>query len=290
MVEKMKLRQETDASALQAVPEVLIQPANHPLQQVFSDLWCYRELLLFLAWRDIKVRYKQTVLGAAWALLQPLLTMAIFSVIFGLLARLPSDGIPYPIFTFTALLPWQLFSYALNMSSTSLVADQNLISKVYFPRLVIPLSSVLAGILDFAIAFGVLLGMMLVFRWPVTWRLAFVPIFVLLALATAMAVGLWLSALNVQYRDIRYTLPFLTQFWMYATPIAYSSTLIPEKWMAVYSLNPMVGVVEGFRWVLLGKPDFAGLQILVSFLITLVLLIGGIYYFYRMENTFADVI
>lgn len=290
MVEMMRLQQETDASALQAVPEVLIQPTNHHLQQVFSDLWRYRELLLFLAWRDIKVRYKQTALGAAWALLQPLLTMAIFSVIFGLLARLPSDGIPYPIFTFTALLPWQLFSYALNMSSTSLVADQNLISKVYFPRLVIPLSSVLAGVLDFAIAFGVLLGMMLVFRWPVTWRLAFVPIFVLLALATAMAVGLWLSALNVQYRDIRYTLPFLTQFWMYTTPIAYSSTLIPEKWMAVYSLNPMVGVVEGFRWALLGKPDFAWLPILISFLIVSILLIGGIRYFQQVEDGFADVI
>jgi lipopolysaccharide transport system permease protein len=286
----MKSRPETDNSAQQSITEVLIGPANYRLRSAMSDLWRYRELLLFLAWRDIKVRYKQTALGAAWALLQPLLTMVIFSVIFGSLAGLPSDGIPYPIFTFAALLPWQLFSYALNMSSTSLVTDQNLISKVYFPRLVIPLSSVLAGILDFLIAFMALLGMMLVFSWPVTWRLAFIPLLVLLALATAMAVGLWLSALNVRYRDVRYSLPFLTQFWMYATPIAYSSTLIPEKWMAFYSLNPMVGVVEGFRWALLGKTEFAGVSLMISFLVVSVLLLGGLRYFQQVEDTFADVI
>ncbi len=286
----MKARAVTENSIQPTIPEVLIGPANHSMRSVFSDLWRYRELLLFLAWRDVKVRYKQTVLGAAWALLQPLLTMVIFSVIFGLLAGLPSEGIPYPIFTFAALLPWQLFSFALNMSSISLVADQNLISKVYFPRLVIPLSSVLAGILDFAISFVVLLAMMLILRWPFSWRLALVPVLVLLALATAMAVGLWLSALNVQYRDVRYTLPFITQFWMYATPIAYSSTLIPEKWMALYSLNPMVGVVEGFRWALLGKTEFAGVSLLISFLVVSVLLLGGLRYFQHVEDIFADVI
>lgn len=286
----MNTRIETENSARQALPEVLIGPATYSMRSAFSDLWHYRELLLFLAWRDIKVRYKQTALGAAWALLQPLLTMVIFSVIFGSLAGLPSEGIPYPIFTFAALLPWQLFSFALNMSSISLVTDQNLISKVYFPRLVIPLSSVLAGILDFAISFVVLLAMMLIYRWPITWRLTLVPALVLLALASATAVGLWLSALNVQYRDVRYMLPFLTQFWMYATPIAYSSTLIPEKWMALYSLNPMVGVVEGFRWALLGKTEFASVSLIISFLVVFVLLLGGLRYFQLVEDTFADVI
>lgn len=270
--------------------EILIRPPGRWVGLELGDLWRYRELLFFLAWRDVKVRYKQTALGAAWAVLQPLLSMALFSVIFGVLAGLPSEGVPYPVFTYAALLPWQLFAYALSQSSTSLVADQSLITKIYFPRLIIPLASVLAGLLDFAIAFLVLVGMMVFYRIPLTMRLLALPALALLALATALAVGLWLSALNVQYRDVRYALPFLTQFWMYATPIAYSSSIIPEKWRLAYSLNPLTGVVEGFRWALLGVENSAGGMVLVSGLVVLFLLIGGLVYFKRMEDGFADVI
>ncbi|MBN1146707.1 MAG: ABC transporter permease [Anaerolineales bacterium] len=269
---------------------MVIQPLRGWISLQLGDLWHYRELLYFLAWRDIKVRYKQTVLGAAWVLLQPLLTMALFSIIFGLLAGLPSQGAPYPIFTYTALVPWQLFAYALSMSSTSLVSDQALITKVYFPRLIIPISSVAAGLLDFGLSFLVLIGMMLVYRAPLTPRLLVLPLLVLLVLATAVSVGLWLSALNVQYRDVRYTLPFLTQFWMYATPIAYSSTLIPERWRLLYSLNPMTGVVEGFRWALLGTETLVGPMIIVSTVVVLFLLVGGLMYFRRMEDQFADMV
>ncbi len=272
------------------IHETVIRPPRKGLDMDLGALWAYRELLFFLAWRDIKVRYKQTALGAAWAVLQPVLTMALFSLIFGYLGGLPSEGIPYPVFTFTALLPWQLFAFALTQSSASLVADQNLITKVYFPRMVIPLSSVLAGLLDFAIAFGVLLVLMLAYGVAWTPRLLVVPLLVLFALLTAVAAGLWLSALNVKYRDIRYALPFLAQFWMFATPIAYSSTLIPERWRALYSLNPMTGVVEGFRWALLGKSNFVGPMIAVSAAVVLVMLIGGLVYFKRMEDEFADVV
>jgi lipopolysaccharide transport system permease protein len=270
--------------------ETLIEPSRGWFNLELADLWRYRELLYFLTWRDIKVRYKQTALGAAWAVLQPLLTMVVFSIIFGRLAQLPSEGIPYPVFTFTALLPWQLFAFALNQSSASLVADQNLIKKIYFPRLIIPISSVMAGLLDFIIAFGVLLVLMFAFGIPLTPRLLAVPLMVLLALATAMAVGLWLSALNVKYRDVRYTLPFLTQVWLFATPIAYSSTLIPERWQLLYSLNPMTGVVEGFRWALLGKESAVGGMILVSTIMVVLLLVGGLIYFKRMEDEFADIV
>ncbi len=268
---------------------IVIEPARGWQAVELRDLWRYRELLYFLTWRDVKVRYKQTFLGAAWAILQPLLTMVIFSVIFGQLAKLPSDGIPYPIFTFTALLPWQLFAFALTNSSNSLVGSQNLVSKVYFPRLVIPIASVLPGLVDFAISFVVLLGMMLYFQIPLTARALVLPLFLLLALGTALGVGLWLSALNVEYRDIRYVVPFLTLFWQYATPVAYSSSLIPEKWRLLYGLNPMTGVVEGFRWALLGSGD-VGEMLWVSVLIILVLLVTGLLYFKRMEATFADVI
>ncbi len=255
-----------------------------------GELWKFRELLFFLTWRDIKVRYKQTALGAAWAVLQPVLTMILFSVIFGGLAKLPSEGIPYPIFTFTALLPWQLFAFALTQSSNSLVGSQNLVSKVYFPRLVVPFSSVLAGVVDFAIAFVVLLGLMAFYDVRLTPAILLMPLFLLLALASALAVGLWLSALNVQYRDIRYVVPFLTQFWMYATPIAYSSSLIPEKWRWLYSLNPMTGVVEGFRLAILGKSSLDVISLSISAGMVVVLLIGGLYYFKRMESSFADII
>jgi lipopolysaccharide transport system permease protein len=254
-----------------------------------ADLWRYRELLYFLTWRDIKVRYKQTLLGAAWAILQPVLTMIVFSIIFGQLAQLPSEGIPYPIFTYTALLPWQLFAFALANSSNSLVGNQNLVSKVYFPRLVIPIAAVLPGLVDFCIAFVVLAGMMLFYQVPVTPRIVWLPLLLLLAVATALAVGIWLSALNVEYRDVRYVVPFLTLFWQYATPIAYSSTLIPDRWRLLYGLNPVTGVVEGFRWALLGKGTTGDL-IWISAAIVCLLLFTGMAYFKRMEASFADVI
>lgn len=253
-----------------------------------KELWEYRDLLFILAWRDIKVRYKQTTLGVAWAVLQPLLTMVVFSLLFGVAAKLPSEGIPYPIFTFCALLPWQLFAYAMTESGNSLVANQALITKVYFPRLVIPLGAVLAGLVDFAISFVVLLGMMLYYRIPLSWNMLFIPAFVLLAVLTALMAGMWLSALNVEYRDVRYTIPFLTQFWMFATPIAYSATLVPEKWRWLYSLNPMNGVVEGFRWAMLGKEGFSLPSFLISLGMVLVLFIGGLAYFRHMEDSFAD--
>lgn len=236
------------------------------------------------------VRYKQTALGAAWAILQPLLTMIVFSIVFGQLAGLPSDGIPYPIFTYTALLPWQLFAFSLTQSSNSLISNQNLITKVYFPRLIIPISSMLAGVVDFAIAFIVLLGMMAYYKVVPTLAILYLPLFILLALASALAVGIWLSALSVEYRDVRYVVPFLTQFWMYATPIAYSSTLIPDSWRWLYSLNPMVGVVESFRWALLGTGRSVGPMIWASTGMVLILLLGGLIYFRRLEDSFADVI
>lgn len=270
-------------------PFVVIEPPRGWQALELRDLWKYRELLYFLTWRDIKLRYRQTALGAAWAVLQPVLTMIVFSVIFGTLAKLPSDNIPYPIFTFTALLPWQLFAFALINSSNSLVGNQNLVSKVYFPRLIIPIASVLPGLMDFAISFVVLIGMMIYYHMPLSVRMLALPLFLLLALASALAMGLWLSALNVEYRDIRYVVPFLTLFWQYATPVAYSSTLIPERWRFFYNLNPMAGVVDGFRWALLGSESAGGL-IWVSVVIIAVLFISGLAYFKRMEATFADVI
>jgi lipopolysaccharide transport system permease protein len=264
--------------------------ASHRFHLNLKDIWEYRELLYFLVWRDIKVRYKQTALGAAWAILQPVLTMLVFTVFFGRLAKVPSDGIPYPVFAYTALLPWQLFLFALTESSNSLVGNQNLVTKVYFPRLVIPLSSTLAGLVDFAISFCVLLVLMMYYHITPTKAVVWLPAFLLFALATALSVGLWLSALNVRYRDVRYTTPFLAQFWMFATPIAYSSTLVPEPWRKWYGLNPMAGVVEGFRWALLGKSAGPGLMLWVSLVAVLLLLSGGLFYFRRMESTFADIV
>ncbi len=268
---------------------LIIEPSRGWEGLELRDLWRYRELLYFLTWRDVKVRYKQTLLGAAWAVLQPVLTMLVFSIIFGQLAKLPSDGIPYPIFTYTALLPWQLFAFALLNSSNSLVGSQNLVSKVYFPRLVIPIASVLPGLVDFAISFVVLIGMMVFYQVPLTPRILALPLLLLLALASALAVGIWLSALNVQYRDVRYVVPFLTLFWQYATPVAYASSLIPAKWRLLYGLNPMTGVVEGFRWALLGHGQ-VGVLVWVSVFIVLAMLWGGAAYFRRMEASFADVI
>lgn len=255
----------------------------------FAELWRYRELVVFYAIRDLKVRYKQTLLGALWVILQPVVTMVVFTIFFGKLARLPSDGLPYPIFTYCGLLPWQLFAYALTQSSTRVVEDAQVITKVYFPRLIIPISSVIAGVVDFTIAFGALLAMMLYYGITPGWAMLTLPLFTILALITALAAGLWLSALNVKYRDVRYTIPFLAQFWLFVTPVAYSSSLVPAKWKTVYGLNPMVGVVDGFRWALLGKIP-PGRMLLVSVTATLVLLIGGLFYFRRMEKSFGDII
>jgi len=268
----------------------IIRPSRGWVSLKLREVWEYRELLYFLAWRDISVRYKQTVLGAAWAIIQPFLTMVVFSVFFGRLAKLSSEGIPYPIFAYCALLPWHYFAEAINRSSNSLVGSANLITKVYFPRLVIPLSSVLSPVVDFVIAFVVLVGMMLYYgMWP-TAAIVWLPLFLLLALGTALGVGMWLSALNVQYRDVRYVIPFLTQFWMFATPVAYSSSLVPERWRALYGLNPMAGVVEGFRWALLGTGQTPGPMLAVSVAVVLLLLVSGAFYFRRIEKTFADVV
>jgi lipopolysaccharide transport system permease protein len=254
------------------------------------DLWRYRELVFFLVWRDVKVRYKQTLLGAAWAVLQPFLTMVVFSVFFGRLAGLPSDGLPYPLFTYAALLPWQLFAYALTESSNSLVSNQRLIVKVYFPRLAVPVAAALSGLVDFAIAFVVLLGMMVFYGTPLTARILFLPLLILLALVAALALGLWLAALNVQYRDVRYVIPFIVQLGFFLTPVAYSSSLVPAALQPLYALNPMVGVVTGFRWALLGAEAPAAGTILISTLAALVLFVGGLFYFRRMEYSFADLL
>src|SRR3989440_390225 len=253
-------------------------------------LWRYRELLYFLTWRDVKVRYKQTALGAAWAVIQPVLTMVIFTVVFGHFARIPSDGAPYPIFSYCGLLPWTFFAYAMGQSANSLVGNANLISKVYFPRLVIPIAASLAGLLDFAIAFMVLLGMMIVYGVTPTPAVITLPLFLLLALAAALAIGIWLSALSVQYRDVRFAVPFLTQLWLYATPVAYPASLIRGKAHLIYSLNPMAGVVEGFRWAILGKGGIDGLSLALSGSVTVLVLITGLFYFRRMEQQFADVV
>jgi lipopolysaccharide transport system permease protein len=273
-----------------SIPSSQIEPPTRWPAIDLHELWQYRELLYFLTWRDIKVRYKQTVLGAAWAVIQPLFIMVVFSLFFGRLAGVPSEGLPYPVFTFCALLPWQLFAHALTESSNSLVGSQNLITKVYFPRLVVPISAVLGGLADFAIAFVILLGMLFLYGIVPGWQIVALPGLVLLAVMTALGVGLWLSALNVQYRDVRYTINFLVQFWLFATPVAYPSSIVPAQWRALYGLNPMVGVVDGFRWALTGRPESPGVVLLVSVIVVSVLLIGGLYYFRRLEQQFADIV
>ena len=255
------------------------------------DLWKYRELVYFLTWRDIKVRYKQAVLGIAWAILQPLFTMVVFSVILGNFLGVPTDGdIPYPIFSYVAILPWQLFASTLQRSGTSLVSSSNLLKKVYFPRLVIPVASMGAGLVDFFISFLVLLGLMAYYHVAVTWQMLWIIPLIFLAILTALSIGLWLSALNVQYRDIQQMLPFIIQAWFYISPVVYSSSIVPsEKWRLVYALNPMAGVINGFRWALLGtqQPDAS---IFISAGVVLVLLVSGLYFFKRMEYTFADIV
>jgi lipopolysaccharide transport system permease protein len=269
---------------------VLIRPISGWVPINLRDLWAYRELLYFLTWRDIKVRYKQTALGMAWVVLQPLLLMLVFTMFFGRLVELPSDGIPYPLFTYTALLPWQLFSRALNEGSMSLIAHERVITKTYFPRILLPASAVLASLIDFGIAFLVLIGFILFYGVHPGLAIFTLPLFVLLVVMTAFGVSLWLAAFNVLYRDVRYVLPFLTQLWMFATPIIYPVSVVPDSWRLLYSLNPMVGVVEGFRWALLGNTSGMDTMFGLSALVVAGVLAGGILYFQSVQQTFADVI
>ena len=273
-----------------SLPVCVIAPSRGWSPAQLVEVWAYRELLYFFVWRELKVRYKQTVLGVAWALIQPIMTMIVFSVIFGRLAQLPSNGLPYPIFAYCALLPWQLFAFALNESSNSVVVHQRLLTKVYFPRLLLPIAGVCVGLADFAISFVVLIGLMWYYGIAPTLGIWTIPLWTLLAVMTALSMGLWLSALNVRYRDVRYAVPFMAQLWLYATPVAYSASLVPEPWRPLYALNPMVGVVEGFRWALLGGAGAPGLTMAVSVGAVCVLLFGGLVYFRRTERTFADVI
>jgi lipopolysaccharide transport system permease protein len=268
----------------------VIRPSDGRIALQFLRLWDYRELLFFLVWRDLKVRYKQTALGVTWAILQPLATMLVMSIFFGRLAKMPSDGVPYPIFAYCALLPWQMFAFVLTESGNSLVSNQYLITKIYFPRLIIPMVPVFIALVDFAVAFVMMLGMMVFYGIVPRANLLLLPLFIVLAVLAALSVGVWLAALTAEYRDVRYTIPFLTQFWMFATPIAYSSSLVPIKWRFLYGLNPMAGVVEGFRWSLLGTTPTSLAPLFASLTMVLVLLWGGLTYFRRLESTFADVI
>jgi lipopolysaccharide transport system permease protein len=269
----------------------LVIEAGRTEQQYWKDLWRYRELFYFLAWRDILVRYKQTVIGVAWALIRPFLTMIVFTVVFGKLANLPSEGVPYPILVFAAMLPWQFFASALSESSNSLISNSNLVSKVYFPRLIVPTSAVIVSFVDFLISGVILLGLMVWYQFIPDWRILTLPIFIVIAFAASMGAGLWLTALSVEYRDFRYIVPFIVQFGLYISPVGFSSSIVPQEWRLLYSLNPMVGVIDGFRWAILGGesqiylPGFA-----LSLTLVALLLWGGIGYFRKMERTFADVI
>jgi lipopolysaccharide transport system permease protein len=272
-----------------SVPTVVIRPSRGWIPINLADLWNYRELLFFLTWREIQIRYKQTLLGFGWAIIQPLFMMIVFTLFFGNLAKVPSEGIPYPLFSYTALLPWTLFAEGINRSSNSLVGNTNLVQKVYFPRLIMPLSGILSPLVDFAIALVILIAMMIYYGYAPTVRIFWILAFIVLAEITALGVGLWLSAINVRYRDVRYAVPFLVQIWLFASPVVYSSNLLPEKFRILYGINPMSGVIEGFRWALLNT-ETPGSLIGVSVLIVLVILISGVYYFRRSEKTFADVI
>lgn len=269
----------------------LVIEAGRTERHYWADLWRYRELFYFLAWRDILVRYKQTAVGVAWALIRPFLTMVVFTVVFGKLAKLPSDGVPYPVLVFAAMLPWQFFANSLSEASGSLVGNANLISKVYFPRLIIPASSVITSFVDFLISGLILVGVMVWYQFVPGWRIFTLPLFIAIAFAAAMGIGLWLTALNVKYRDFRYIVPFIVQFGLYVSPVGFSSSVVPDKWRLLFSLNPMVGVIDGFRWAILGGdvriywPGF-----LISNGLVLLFLLTGIWYFRRMEKTFADVI
>jgi lipopolysaccharide transport system permease protein len=269
---------------------VRIQPSKGWVSLQLRELWEYRELLFFLAWRDVKVRYKQTVLGVSWAIIQPFLSMVIFSIIFGNFAGIPSDGIPYPVFSFAALVPWFFFANGLGKSTESLVSGGGMLKKIYFPRLVMPIAAVFSGLVDFVLAFLILLAMMFYFDTYPTMNIVWLPLLLLLGLSTSLGVGMWLTAMNVQFRDIKYVTPFLTQAWMYSTPIVYPSSIFDEPWRTIYAINPMVGVVEGFRWALLGVETQPGPIILVSAFVSLIILVSGAFYFRRMERNFADVV
>ena len=275
-----------------AAPTVIIQPPKKWAALNVRDLWGHRELFWMFAWRDLTIRYKQTELGVAWAVLQPFFTMIVFSLVFGRLAGLGTDigGLPYPVFTFTAILPWNYFQGTVTRASNVLVDSANLVTKVYFPRLLLPLSTVVSGLVDLAIAFVVLLGLMLFYRIMPGWGVVVLPFFVLLAGAAALAVGLWLGALNVEYRDVRFITPFLTQIWMYLTPVVYPISKVPARYVMLYSINPMVGVVEGFRWALLKSVPFPTVPLAMGIAVTVPLLISGLYFFRRMERIFADVV
>ncbi len=289
----------SSTSPLTDIPVTVIKPSRGWVSLQLDEVWQFRELFYFFIWRDIKVRYKQTVLGAAWAIIVPLMNMVVFSLFFGRLANIPSDDIPYPLWNFAALVPWQFFTNGVNNSANSLVTNSNMIKKIFFPRLILPTGAALSGIVDFFLAFLVLL--LLIFSYntfhivegfsvEMTFNVLWLPFFLLLAIITSLGVGLWLSAMNVQFRDVRHVVPFLVQFWLFATPIAYPSSLIPEPWLVVYGLNPMAGVVEGFRWALLNTDTPPGPMLAVSTITSLVLLLSGAYYFRRMEKTFADVV
>jgi lipopolysaccharide transport system permease protein len=271
-------------------PALRIQPTSGWTSLKLKELWDYRELLTIFTWRDLRVRYRQTVVGVMWAVFQPFLTMVIFSLFFGRLAGMPSDGIPYPIFSYAALVPWTFFANSMNQSSVSLVSNSEMIKKIYFPRLTMPIAAILAGLVDFVLAFVILLGMMFFYGFVPTLNVLWLPFFILLAIMTSLGVGLWFGAMNVKFRDVRYMVPFITQAWLFATPVAYPSSLLEEPWRTLYGLNPMVSVVEGFRWALLGTDTAPGLMAVVSFVVAFVLLISGLFYFRRMEKSFADVI
>ncbi len=269
----------------------LVIEAGRSEKHYWQDLWRYRELFYFLAWRDILVRYKQTVIGVAWALIQPFLTMIVFTIVFGKLASLPSEGVPYPILVYAAMLPWQFFSSSLGNCSNSLVNNGNLIAKVYFPRLIVPTSAIVVCLVDFLIAGMILLALMIVYDFIPSWRIISLPIFLVIAFAAALGTGLWLAALNVKYRDFRYLVPFITQFGLYISPVGFSSAIVPEKWRLLYSLNPMVGVIDGFRWAILGgNSQLYVIGFLLSVTLVMLLFVSGIWYFRRTERTFADVI
>jgi homopolymeric O-antigen transport system permease protein len=281
----------TASPAVSAAPPMIrVERSRGWVSLRLRDLWLYRELVYFLAWRDVKVRYKQTVLGAAWALLQPLLTMVVFSLFFGRLAHMPSEGVPYPLFTFAALVPWTFFSNGLTQSSNSLIGSANLITKVYFPRLIVPIATVLSGVIDFLLAFVLLVGMMAYYHIAPAATVVWLPLFLLLAVIAALGSGLWLSAMNVQFRDVRYTVPFLTQVWLFATPIAYPSSLLHEPWRTLFAINPMVGAVEGFRWALFAHAAPPVAAVAMSFASASVVFVTGALYFRRMERTFADIV
>jgi lipopolysaccharide transport system permease protein len=275
-------------------PITYLRPAKGLAALNLKDLWEYRELIYFLTWRDLKVRYKQTLLGFTWVILQPVINMVVFTILFGQLLKVPTDGIPYPIFSFAALLPWLYFAGSLSRSSTTLVGSANLISKVYFPRMVIPIAGVLSGLVDFLVSLIVLIGMMLFYKIMPTWNLLLLPVFLFLAMLTALGFGLWFSALNVRFRDVNHLVPFIIEIWKYATPVIYGATLIPERFRFLLGLNPMTGVVEGFRWAILGSKYVEsfnpGPLFIISISITLVVLISGVIFFRNTERTFADII